>query len=269
MSTAIASAPTGQDAPIDLLGSLYGSPSAPSVAPQSEQASTSTPTAESGTATPPQEHVVPAAEVKPAPPKDAEAEKTSNEEGHRQAARRLGKKVQDLETQMSQIAEENKILKAKLDGTYEEPQGPTPEQISARAAFEGRELASRDIANQRYGEEKVFDRIYAKDSELRQLLGEQPWVESRIAMSPQPTLEAWNILEEQSFKSKYGNDPSEWKAKILKESTPLIIEEFKKTLHAPPTGAPAPSVTQARGDGGPSQRPKSLAELMYGAPARS
>jgi hypothetical protein len=207
--------------------------------------------------------------VKPDPPKDAEAEKASNEDGHRQAARRLGKQVRDLEAKMAQLADENKILTAKLDGTYEEPQGPTPEQVQARAEFVGRERASLEVARQRYGEEKVYERIYANDSPFVQLSESQPWVNARVAMSPQPALEAWNILEEHAFKTKYGNDPSEWKAKILAESRPLIIEEFKKTLHVPPTGAPAPSVTQARGDGGPSQRPKTLAELMYGAPTRT
>jgi chromosome segregation ATPase len=249
---------------------FYGSPSDASVAHQSDaQATTSTPNAETGSATSPPETVAPAAEVKSDAPKEAETEKASHEDGHRQAARRLGKQVRDLETTMAQLAEENKVLKARLDGTYEEPQGPTPEQIQARAMFEGREIASRELASQRYGEEKVHERIYSKDSELNQLRGAHPWIDARIATSQQPTLEAWNILEEHAFKSKYGNDPSEWKAKILAELKPVIIEEFKKTLHASPTGAPAPSVTQARGDGGPSQQPKTLAQLMYGTPART
>lgn len=269
MSTATAPAPTGQAAPVDLMKEFYGSPAVAPVAPQGEQAITSTPTAETGTATPPQEIVAPAAEAKTETPKEAETEKASNEEGHRQAARRLGKQVHDLQAQMDALAQENKVLKAKVDGTYEEPQGPTPEEIQARAVFEGREIASRELAAQKYGADKVWERIYANGSELHQVLKEQPWQERRIEESLQPTLEAWNILEETAFKEKYGNDPSEWKAKILAESRPLIIEEFKKTLHAPPTGAPAPSVTQARGDGGPTQQPKTLAQLMYGTPPRT
>lgn len=268
MSTA--TAPAGMAAPIDLVKELYGTPAATPAEPQPEQPITSAPNAENSAASAPKEPEAPAAEVKVEAPKGAEPEKVVNhEENHQKAARRLGKQVRELETKMDAIAEENRTLKAKLDGTYEEPQGPTPEQIHARAMFEGRELASRELANQKYGEERVHERIYAKDSELQQLLSTEPWAQHRIAVSQQPTLEAWHILEEHSFKQKYGSDPSEWKAKILAESRPLIIEEFKKTLHAPPTGAPAPSVTQARGDGGPSQQPKTLAQLMYGAPARA
>lgn len=272
MSTAVAetAAPGSTDAPVDLVKAFYGSPSPVVTDPPASPQPTSTPNAETGTVAPPQPEIAtPAAEVKPETPKEAETEKAKDEDGHRQAARRLGKQVRDLEAKMDQLAEENKVLQAKLDGTYEEPQGPTPEQLRARAEFEGREVASREVANQRYGEEKVAERIYAKDSELNQIRSEQPWIDHRIAMSSQPTLEAWNILEEHAFKAKYGNDPSSWRDKILAEAKPVLMEEFKKTLHAPPTGAPAPSVTTARGDGGPTQRPKTLAELMYGKSAPS
>jgi hypothetical protein len=206
--------------------------------------------------------------VKPEPPKEGEDEKAKAEESHRQTARRLGKQVQEFQAQLNALAEENRILKAKMDGTYEEPQGPTPEQLQARAVFEGRELASRELAFQRYGEEKVRERLYAKDSELSQVLKDEPWHEQRIAHSLQPTLEAWTILEEHAFRDQYGNDPSQWAAKIIESAKPALLEEFKKTIKAVPIGATAPSVTQARGDGGPSQKTKSLADLMYGtAPA--
>lgn len=270
MSTAVAdpTASVKTDAPIDLARAFYGSPSTPSADSPATSQQTSTPEAEPGSATPPQETVAPAAEVKPEPSKEAKDEKTKDEkakeeESHRQAARRLGKQVQELHSKLDLLAEENRVLTAKANGTYEEPQGPTPEQIQARAVFEGRELASRELAEQRYGADQVQARIYDKGSELHQLLQAQPWHESRIANSLQPTLEAWTILEEDRFRKHYGNDPSKWAANILAEHEPALLDKLKKTLHATPTGAPAPSVTQARGDGSPSQKPKTLAELMY------
>lgn len=270
MSTVIAepAAPATTSAPIDLPQMFYRQP--PRAVAESPAVSqpTSAPNAETGTVTPPQETVTPAAEVKPEPPtKGAEDEKAKDEDGHRQAARRLGKQVHELQAQLDQLAEDNRVLKAKVDGTYEEPQGPTPEQIQARAIFEGREVASREQAVQRYGEEKVQERIYAKGCELHQLLKAQPWQEHRIANSLQPTLEAWAILEEHAFKQKYGNDPSQWASKIVDEVKPGLLEGFKKTLAAPVVGTPAPTVTQARGSGGPATREKPLSELFYGKPA--
>ncbi len=280
MSTAVAepAAPTGADAPMDALAAFYGPASkTPADSPAVSQPA-SAPTAEPGSATPPPETVAPAAEVKPTAPKEAETEKGKDEEGHRQAARRLGKQVQELHAQNAQLAEEIRILKAKADGTYEEPQGPTPEQIEKKARFLGRELASRELANQKYGPDKVQARIYDPDCELTQFLteqqqDEQTWQSVRIIESQQPAMEAWKILEERTFQKIYGTDPTQWKAKILAEARPAMEEEIraelKKTLSAMPTGAPAPSVTIARGDGGPPKQEKSMLDLFYGpAPTR-
>ena len=267
MTTAVAEpvAPVGTDAPVGLSNLFYGSPSGVSADLPADQP-TSTPTAETGTATPRHEPVAPAAEVKPDPPKEAETEKAKDEEGHRQAARRLGKQVHELQAQMTALAEENKTLKAKIDGTYEEPHGPTPEEVHARAVFEGRELASRELAEQKYGADKVQARIYEPGCELHQLLKAQPWHEQRIARSPQPTLEAWKLLEEQNFRETYGDDPSQWAAKILAEAKPALLEELRKTISAPVVGTGAPTVTQARGSGGPGKRDRSLSDVFYGNP---
>lgn len=272
MSTAVAdpSAPARTDAPVDMLKALYGHPSSvPAAKPDGQPPSEPHP--EPGPAVPPSsETTAPAGEVKPDPQKEAEAEhakaeaeKVKAEESQRQAARRLGKQVQELETQLKQLAEENKVLQAKVNGTYEEPQQPTAEQIAAQAEFAGREMASRDLAFQKYGEDKVLERIYQNGSEYDQLRQRQPWYQMRVMQSAQPTLEAWTVLEEHAFKGKYGNDPTQWVAKIIAEARPAIVDEIKKTLNVTPTGAPAPSVTQARGDGGPSTKVKSLAEMMY------
>lgn len=280
MSTAVleSSAPANETAPGSLLTQLYSSPTSPAA---TSDATTSTPTPETGSAATPQESAVPAGTVKADPQKDAGAEqakaaeakkaeeKAKAEESHRAAARKLGGEVKELKTQLAQVLEDNRILKARLEGTYEEPQQPTPEQIAERAKFEGRELASRELAYEKYGQDKVDERIYADQSEYKGLISQEPWYHVRVANSPHPTLEAWTVLEEHAFKETYGTDPTQWAAKIIAEAKPAIVEEFKKTLHVTPTGQPAPSVTQARGDGGPTARPKTLAELMYGAPPRT
>ena len=281
MSTAVieTSAPATASAPGSLLTQLYSSPKAD--AATSDVPTTSAPTPETGSATTPDASVAPAGEVKPDPQKDAEAEqakaaeakkaeeRAKTEESHRAAARKLGREVQDLKQQLAQAIEETRTLRSKLEGTYEEPQQPTAEQIAERAKFEGREIASRELANQKYGQDKVEERIYAQDSEYKGVIAQEPWYHVRVAQSPHPTLEAWNVLEEHAFKEQYGNDPTQWRNKIIAEAKPAIVEDFKKTLQVTPTGQPAPSVTQARGDGGPTQRTKTLAELMYGAPPRS
>lgn len=266
MSTVVAepTAPVGADAPVDLSQVFYGSPSSTPMDTQPETQPTSPPDAEPGLAAPPQETAAPAAEVKPDPSTEAKEENAKDEDGHRQAARRLGKQVHELQAQLDQLAEDNRVLKAKVEGTYEEPQGPTPEQLQARAVFEGRELASRELAAQKYGEDKVMERIYSKGSELHQVLKQQPWNERRIAESLQPTIEAWIILEEQVFRNKYGTDPSQWAAKILMDAKPALLEEFRKTLSASVVGTSAPSVTQARGGGSPDKRERSISELFYG-----
>jgi hypothetical protein len=276
MSTAIAdpSSTVAAHAPVDLAKTLYGTPSVPSPVTQ-EETPTSTPNPETGTAPPAQGNEPSAGEVKPDPQKEAEAERVKAAEkakadaGHAKAALKLGREVQELKSRMSQVIEENRVLQARLDGTYEEPQQPTPEQIAERAKFEGREIASRELANQKYGAEHVEERIYAEQSEYKGLIAQEPWYHVRVANSPQPTLEAWTVLEEHAFKAQYGNDPTQWTVKIIAEARPAIEAEITKKLHVTPTGQPAPSVTQARGDGGPTARTKSLAELLYDAPART
>lgn len=268
MTTAIAdpTAPAGTDAPVDLASAFYGSPSETPVDLPAESQPTSTPTAEPGTATPPQEPVAPAAEVKPDAPKEAETEKAKDDDSHRQAARRLGKQVQELESKLDLLAEENKVLKARLDGTYEEPQQPTPEEIAKHAAFVGREMASREVANQRYGEEAVTERLFGDRSAYAEFSKAHPRIHQHIIESQQPILEAWRYLDLHEFEGKYGKDPSQWKAKIIEEAKPDITEEIKKTLKAPVIGTPAPSVTQARGSGGPTKREPSLADVFYKSP---
>jgi hypothetical protein len=191
-------------------------------------------------------------------------DKKEESSGHAVAARRLGVQVKDLEAKLREIMDQNKVLQSKLDGTYQEPPKPTEDQIKAQAEFRGRETASRKIAFDLYGKEKVTERIYKDGSEYEALIKEKPWVQLRVMRSDEPAVEAWRILEEESFMSKYGSNPEAWREKIAAEIRPKIEEEIKAALAKTPTGGDVPSVTNARGDGGAPERERSLEEMFYG-----
>jgi hypothetical protein len=190
-------------------------------------------------------------------------EKPADDKGHVAAARRLGQEVASLKQETARLAEENRILKAKADGTYEEPQAPTSEQVEARAEFRGRETASRAVADGLFGAEVVKTRIYDEGSEYQQLITEQPWLHARVVKAAQPAVEAMRVLNEQAFLAQYGTDATQWVSKIEAELTPKLLEKFKTQAATPMTGHAAPTVTEARGAGG-SARERSLEETFYG-----
>lgn len=190
-------------------------------------------------------------------------EKPAEDKGHAAAARRLGQEVATLKQDTARLAEENRILHAKLDGTYQEPQAPTAEQVEARAEFRGRETASRAVADGLFGAEIVKTRIYDEGSEYQQLITAHPWLHARVVKAAQPAVEAMRILEEQAFVAKYGADATQWVGKIEAELTPKLLEKFKTQAATPLTGSAAPTVTEARGAGG-SARERSLEETFYG-----
>jgi hypothetical protein len=200
------------------------------------------------------------------PPVGSEtSEKPKDDKGHAAAARRLGSEVAELKREMQTTIEENRVLKAKLDGTYQEPVQPSVEEVTARAEFKGRETASRAVAEGLYGADTVKTQVYDDDSPYKQLVQAQPWLHARVARHPQPTVEAMRVLKEQEFLTKYGSDPTQWVTKIEAEVRPRIAEEFKTKTITPVTGTKAPSVTEARGSGGlPKER--SLEDVFYGKP---
>lgn len=192
-------------------------------------------------------------------------EKPKDDKGHAAAARRLGSEVAELKREMHTTLEENRVLKSKLDGTYQAPEQPSAEEVTARAEFKGRETASRAVAEGLYGVELVKTQVYDDDSPYKTLVQAQPWLHARVARNPQPTVEAMRVLKEQEFFSKYGTDPTHWVSKIEAEVRPRIADEFKMKTVTPVTGTKAPSVTEARGSGGlPKER--SLEDLFYGKP---
>lgn len=193
------------------------------------------------------------------PPKDPD-------KGHAAAARRLGSEVVELKRETQALLEANRVLTAKLEGTYKEPAQPTPEEIAARAEFKGRETSSRSIAETQYGVAKIQSEIYDDDSPYKTLVTEKPWLHARVSRHAQPAVEAMRVLQEESFREKYGDDPAQWVTKIEAELTPRIEDIFKKQVAIPLTGDKAPSLTEVRGTNGNTPAPKSLAELFYGTP---
>lgn len=196
--------------------------------------------------------------------------KAKDEGGHMAAARRLGQEVADLKREFSVMAEENRVLKAKLDGTYQDPPKETPEEAVARAEFKGREAASREVAVSLYGKEALEKEVYGEGSTFKQLVKEEmeqakgkSWTYLEVMHSPQPPIAAMRVLARREFTKKYGDDPAQWVEKITAELEPKILEKFKTQAAVPVTGAPAPTVSDARGSGGRA-REKSIESMFYG-----
>lgn len=209
--------------------------------------------------------------------KGTETEKDATKEqlaAQRAANGRLGKEVQELKTQFEVMVQENRDLKARLDGTYKEPPKPDPEVELDLATFKGKEEASRSVAIQLFGEETLKEKVYGPDSAFANLVKEEvkankekapSWSFLEVKAHPQPAVKAMHILHRAEFEKQYGEDPTKWQEKIEAELRPKIMEEFKKQAATPLTGDPAPTVSEARGSAGSGQKKtKSMEELFYG-----
>lgn len=250
------------------LVSMFYDKTVPVTEPVVDESVVPSPVPEPGPAALPEKDVAASTETAriETPPVGTETkEKPAEDKGHVAAARRLGSEVAALKQEFKVMAEENRVLKAKLDGTYEAPAEPTAPEIEARAEFKGRETASRAVAEGMFGVEAVQTQVYDDESPYKQLVQTQPWLHARVAKSPQPTVEAMRVLKEQAFLAKYGTDATQWVSKIEAELKPKIMEEFKKQSVVPVVGKQAPSVTEARGSGG-TAKAKSLEDLFYGKP---
>lgn len=201
--------------------------------------------------------------VEPEPAKDPD-------KGHAAAARRLGSEVAELRRDLQAVTDENKVLKAKLDGTHVEPAPPTSDEIADRAEFKGREEATRPIAIGLFGQEALQTQVYDDGSPFKTLVASEAkrtngrsWSYLEVRHHAQPPIAAMNILARKDFEQKYGEDPRQWVTKIEAELTPKLEEKFKKQVATPVTGVPAPSVTEVRGSGG-TTKAKTVEQLFYG-----
>jgi regulator of replication initiation timing len=273
-----AKAPAETDSPVGLdaiASALYGTepatkadPPAETQTPEPEPERDSSPQAEKADATPPVE------DKTEEPSKGSEdkggdlKEQLSNQTA---ANRRLGRELSDLRRQMNQLAEENKTLQSKLDGTYKEPPKETPEQAAKRAAFKEREAISQKVAESLFGADAMEAKVYGEKSVWNEIIaaeqkahdGDSPTLRSAL-YDEQPAVAAMRAVQRYEFTKKYGDDPAKWVEAIVAEHKPKIIEEIKKQLGKPPVGQTTVSVTEGRGAGDGSKRERSLADRIYG-----
>lgn len=181
-----------------------------------------------------------------------------------EANSRLGRELKESREQLDRALAAVKTMQEKIDGTYEEPVQPTPEQVREQADFAGRAQASRTIAIDRYGEDVVLAALNGEDSAIEKVRKAKPWVDGRILSSPLPAMEAMKVLAQETFEEHYGPDPSQWVDKIAAELKPKHLDEFRKQAAETEVGKPGPTVSEARGSSGTSTAPKSLSELLYG-----
>ncbi len=271
-------APATTDSPKKPIGDyasvFYGTESA-SKADTQEDSQTSTPaTSETGSAATSEK--TPAASTETAKVDDsakgtAETKESTKEstnegkgDGHQAAARRLGNEVKELSSKLNALVDENAVLRAKIDGTYQEPAKPTPEQIRDQAEFLGREKASRVEAERVHGATVVKEQIYDPGSAYEVLVKAKPWLQARVMRHPQPTVEAMRVLAEESFIAKYGDDPTQWASKLEAELKPKLLDEFKQQAQLPPIGKEPPTVSETRGSGGGSTKERSMVDIFYG-----
>lgn len=261
-----ATAPAQSEAPVESLAEkFYGSPKK-AVAETPAPVETPAPGSENGTP-PPAKEPAPAEKVEEPPKGKADTE----DEKHQAAAQRLGRKVKDLEHElelrdgvMNELRAEIQLLKDKAEGKDTTPKAKTPEEIRAEAIFAERERNSKIVAQERYGKEAVKKGIYDENSDYEKLVKRKPWLQIEVMRHESPTVRGMQLLALEDFTSTYGEDPGQWVAKILAEAEPKILEKFKSQTTTTPVGGEPPSISDARGDGGPPTREKSLADLFYG-----
>jgi hypothetical protein len=136
----------------------------------------------------------------------------------------LNKRLKDTRDYATRVDQENKglkerlkVLEAKIDGTYIEPTGPSPEQQAELERYWERVKVDSKVLAEAYGEETLQARIFAEGSPYRELEQADPLITERLKRAERPVLEAWKILDKYEFEQKYGSEPDAIKAAIIKE----------------------------------------------------
>jgi hypothetical protein len=255
------------------MAEVFYKPSAPAADPSKEQ--TPAPISETGSPVTPDKASTASteqAEAKPAKGadgkvKDGTEKEKPAEDGHAAAARRLGKEKQELQLQLQAEMEQRKILEAKLNGTYQEPQKPSEDQIRFEENLKVRETASRNVANERYGEETVRKLVYEPDGAFKTLTKTRPGLGLDVMKHDQPVLAAIYLVNRLKFEEKWGEDPDQWEAKLTDAIRPKLMDEFKQQAETSLKGNPPPSLTEARGAGGAGRetvKELSASDILYG-----
>ena len=210
------------------------------------------------------EKVEPKAEVKVAATKDAKQEPKEDADDAadvgtlnkrlkdtRDYATKLGQENKELKKSHSALVKELEVVKAKLDGTYVEPQPVPPEQLTAMEKFKARVEIDNQLMVDQYGAEQIQKLIWDTDSPYQQLEIMDPAIKMRVSNSTRPVLEAMKVVEEHKFFEKYGRDPVKIREAIIAEERENLTAEIKAELKGKPistvnslsgaTGAPRES----------------------------
>lgn len=255
MSTAAAQPATGKALPLaSFLGKL-----AP-VNPVEKLAETLAPAVEAKAETKVDPKPVEPVEAKATPkgdekPKDEQAEKRLKDTqswGNEEHKARLAaeQRERDLKTRLERIEQ-------KLDGTYEEPRTPSPEQLTFDAEMKGKIKASHRAAVRKHGEEYVVNTVWKDDSPYMKLQAANPLVAQRVMASDDPVQEALDVLQEEADAKKYGRTSEEMRKKIEEELRPQITKEVTDGFKT----KPGPSVNTLGNVRGESDRAAQQASI--------
>jgi len=151
-------------------------------------------------------------------------------------------------------------IEAKLDGTYQEPDLPSTEQVAANADTTGRIRASHKAAVRQYGLNFVMETVWNKDSPYQELQARDPRIRDRVMNADDPVLEAIDAVNEYKDGEKYGHTPKEIRERMEAELAPKLKQEILAGLKA----RPGPTVNTLGNMRGGSER----TEQKNGSPAK-
>lgn len=125
-------------------------------------------------------------------------------------------------------------LEQKFDGTYQEPDLPSTEQVVANADVTGRIRASHKAAVRQYGLNFVMETVWNKDSPYQELQARDPRIRDRVMSAEDPVLEAIDAVNEHRDGEKYGHTPKEIREKLEAELAPKLKQEILEGLKTKP-----------------------------------
>ena len=163
------------------------------------------------------------------------------------------REAQELKARLARI-------EAKLDGTYQEPDLPSTEQVVANADVTGRIRASHKAAVRQYGLNFVMETVWNADSPYQELQAKDPRIRDRVMNADDPVLEAIDAVNEHRDGEKYGHTPKEIRERMEAELAPKLKQEILEGLKA----KPGPSVNTLGNMRGGSER----TEQKNGAPGK-
>lgn len=207
-------------------------------------------------------------EEPPKAPEDKEKDSVAEQlKAQTRANKQLGREHAELRQKFDLLMQKHEELIARANGE-EPPKKPEPTQAQRDAMldFKARDVASQPDAFEMFGEEEVVKSLYSPDNPYVELVEQRPDIHLWVTRQPKPAVAAMIALRNEPLLKKYGHDLTKWADKILAEHKPKLFEEFQKQYTAPPVGAPVPTISEARNNGGDgsAKREKSLADYLYG-----